>query len=264
MILKKYMPISIFRRIRGLSLQLMALSLFSCNKTANINANNSFVALFHVAYGVGDLNMTFNQKPLFTTPIPFGQHTGDTTGNPYNTTTSRISEMNIFLASDSSVNVKGNAAFQQGTHYSVFFFDTLNPTTVSLIILQDNPPVRRDTLTSIRYINFSPDLSLGLRLVYKNDYTIDTFHVVVRDTVNIGPEVFVGNNPTPGSYLFNNLVHIGINQVFAFVDSGNSVKTFPLGNLQFDSTKSYNVYLQGFPDSSSEQNKLKVKSVRVN
>lgn len=264
MILKKCKPVSIFRRIKGLSLQLMALVLFSCNKTANINANKSFVALFHVAYGVGPLSMSFDQHPIFMTPISFGQHTGDTTGNPYDTATSRISEMNIFLASDSSVSVKGNAAFQQGAHYSIFFFDTLNPTTVSLIILQDNPPVRRDTLTSIRYMNFSPDLSLGLRLVYKNDYTIDTFHVAVRDTVNIGPEVFVGNNPSPEAYQFNNLVHIGNNQVFAFIDSGNSIKTFPLGNLQFDSTKSYNVYLQGFPDSSSEQNKLQVKSVRVN
>jgi hypothetical protein len=208
--------------------------------------------------------MSLDGTLLFTAPLAFGQTTGYD-GNPYDTTTSHISEMSIFLAQNSSINVTGNAAFQEGVHYSIFFYDTLNPTAVSLIILQDNPPVRTDTLTTIRYMNFSPDSSFGIRLIYINDYTIhDTIHIAVRDTVNIGPYVFVGNNPNPGAYQFSNRVHIGMNQVFAFVNNGDSTKTFPLDSLQFDSTKSYNVYLQGFPDSISGQNKLQIKSVRVN
>ena len=222
----------------------------------------------HVAYGVGPMSMTIQgeRAPLFTN-LPFGQTTGFP-GNPYDTTTSRISLIDIFLTRDSSLKIQGNAAFQQGARYSIFFFDTLNPTTVSLIILQDSPPVRTDTLTTIRFLNFSPDSSFGIKLIYTRDDTINTIHIAVRDTTNIGPSPFVGKNQNPGAYPFNQTVHIGMNQVFAFVDSASPNKDssnfYRLGNIQFDSTKSYNVYLQGFPDSTSEQTRVQIKSMRVN
>ena len=43
MILSKFSSVSLAARLKTISLQLIALSLFSCNKTANINANKSFV-----------------------------------------------------------------------------------------------------------------------------------------------------------------------------------------------------------------------------
>jgi hypothetical protein len=128
MIFNKFGPLSLCNKLKALSFQLLALSLFSCNKSANINAT-----------GVD--------------------------GNPYDTTISRISDMNIFLAQDTSMSIHGNAAFQQGSHYSVFFFDTLDSRSITLIILQDNPPVRYDTLTTIRFMNFSPGSSIGLKLI---------------------------------------------------------------------------------------------------
>jgi hypothetical protein len=269
MILNKFSTGSLSHRLKALSLQLLAFSLFSCNKTANINANKAFAGLTHVAYGVGPLGLTIDGTPLFTTPLAFGLTTG-MDGNPYDTTVSRISEMNIFLAQDTSMNVKGNTAFQQGSHYSIFFFDTLDPRSVSLIILQDNPPVRYDTFTNIRFMNFSPASSIGIKFIYTNDYFInDTFLISVRDTVNTAFSPFVGYNPNPAFYMFSTPVHIGTNQVFAFIDSINPNKDssnyIRLDNLQFDSTRNYNVYLQGFLDSAnSPQNKLQIKSVRLN
>ncbi len=167
------------------------------------------------------------------------------------------------------MSIHGNAAFQQGSHYSIFFFDTLDSGSLTLIILQDNPPVYYDTITSFRYMNFSPGSSIGLKLIYTKDYSIDTFNISVRDTIIVGLSPFVGYNPNPAYYTFSQYVHIGMNQVFAFWDSANptsdSSNFLKLDSLQFDSTKSYNIYLQGFLDSSSSpQNKLQIKSVRVN
>ncbi|HTD39429.1 MAG TPA: hypothetical protein VK671_02325 [Mucilaginibacter sp.] len=275
MIFNKFRPISFCNKLKAFSFQLLALSLFSCNKSANINANKSFVGLTHVAYGVGPVSMTIDGTLLYSNPLAFGLTTG-VDGNPYDTTISRISDMNIFLAQDTSMNIHGNAAFQQGGHYSIFFFDTLNSNSTTLIILQDNPPVRYDTFTTIRFMNFSPGSYIGLKLIYKNDYLIDTFHISVRDTIITGITPFIGYNPNPGLYTFSQLVHIGTNQIFAFTDSSNpridslnpsldSTNFIRLDSLQFDSTKSYNVYLQGFLDSpNSQQNKLMIKSVRVN
>jgi hypothetical protein len=276
MIFNKFRLISFCNEIKALSFQLLALSLFSCNKSANINSNKSYVALTHVAYGVGPLSLTLDGIPLFSNPLAFGLTTG-IDGNPYDTTISRISYMNIFLSQDTSLSIKGNAAFQQGNHYSIFFFDTLNPGSVSLIIFQDNPPVIYDTFTTIRFMNFSPGSFIGIKLIYTKDFFInDTIPISVRDTIIVGPSSFIGYDQNPAHYTFNQYVHIGMNQVFAFWDSANptidslnpaldSANFLRLDSLQFDSTKSYNVYLQGFLDSSnSQQNKLQIKSVRVN
>jgi hypothetical protein len=276
MIFNKFGPLSFCNKLKALSFQLLALSLFSCNKSANINANKSFVGLTHVAYGVGPISLTINGTLLFSNPLAFGLTTG-VDGNPYDTTVSRISDMNIFLAQDTSMSIHGNTAFQQGSHYSIFFYDTLDHNSVTLIILQDNPPIRYDTITTFRFLNFSPGSSIGLKLIYTKDYFInDTILVKVRDTTIVGFSPFVAYNPNPAIYTFNQIVHIGMNQVFAFTDSSNpridstnpsldSANFIRLDSLQFDSTKSYNVYLQGFLDSpSSQQNKLQIKSVRVN
>jgi hypothetical protein len=269
MIMNKSIPGSLSSKVKALGIQLLALSLFSCNKSANINANKSFAALTHVAYGVGPLGLTIDGTPLFSTPLAFGLTTG-VDGNPYDTTVSRVNEMNIFLAQDTSVNVKGNAAFQQNSRYSIFFFDSLDARSVSLIIFQDNPPIRNDTLTTIRFINFSPGTSFGLKFIYTKDYKIsDSFTIFIRDTIITALSPFVGYNPNPALYTFNQLVHIGTNQIFAFTDSSNpasdSSNFIRLDSLQFDSTKSYNVYLQGFPHSDTSQpNKFQIKSVRLN
>jgi hypothetical protein len=269
MIFNKFRPISFCNKLKAFSFQLLALSLFSCNKSANINANKAFVGLTHVAYGFGPVSLTIDGALLFTNPLAFGLTTG-VPGNPYDTTVSRVSDMNIFLAQDTSMSIHGNAAFQQGYHYSIFFYDTLDHNSVTLIILQDNPPVYYDTVTSFRFMNFSPGTSIGLKLIYTKDYYInDTVLVSVRDTNIVGLSPFVAYNPNPGFYSFSWTVHNGMNQVFAFWDSANptsdSSNYLKLDSLQFDSTKSYNVYLQGFLDSpNSQQNKLQIKSERVN
>ena len=250
MILNKFRPRSLFHLFKALSLQFLAISLFSCAKTANSNANKSFVALTHVAYGVGPLNLVLDGDSLLPAPVPFGNTSG-TPGFPYDTTTSRIDDMQLVQGSD--ILLQGNSAFQQGVHYSIFAYDTLNKNTINLIIFQDNPTFRTDTFTYIRYLNFSPgSKALGLYLTNSKDTLLQ-----------FGPRLYVGNNKNPSAYGFTQ-VHIGYYGVRAYMDSINSAQSWPVDSLRIDTTKNYNVYLQGFVDSASGINKLHLKSVQLN
>ena len=266
MILSKISTVSLAARLKTISLQLIALSLFSCNKTSNINANKSFVGLTHLAYNVPAIKLTLNGKDLFPDSLSFGNGTGYP-GNPYDTTISQVSLMNILLAQDSSVIISGNAAFRQGAQYSIFFFDTLAATSaaVSLIILQDNPTIRTDTFTNYRYMNFSPgDTIWGLKLINnRNDIPY------AADTVEIPPSVFVGLNNDPSEYPFS-LIRSGNYKVFAFRDSSNPApdrSNFDsLGNFQIDSLVNYYIYLQGFYGDTSalSPNKFQLKLKALN
>ncbi len=266
MILSKFSTVSLTARLKTISLQLIALSLFSCNKTSNINSNKSFVGLTHLAYNVPAIRMTLNGKYLFPDSLSFGNGSGTST-YPYDTTVSQVSEMNIFLAQDTTQNVAGNAAFRQGAQYSIFFFDSLTAIgpAVSLIILQDNPTIRTDTFTNYRYMNFSPgDTIWGLKLINnRNDIPY------AADTVVIPASVFVGLNNNPAEYPFST-IRSGNYKVFAYRDSTNpapdSSNFNALGNIQIDSLVNYYIYLQGFYGDTSSQspNKFQLKWKQLN
>jgi hypothetical protein len=266
MIFNKFQLFADHFKPKALSIRLLAfclISFFSCNKTSNINGNKSFVALTHLAYGVGAIQLSLNGKPVFPDSLSFGKTTGYD-GNPYDTTISQISLMKIYLAGDTSVNVSGNAAFRQGGQYSIFFFDSLDYRSVSLIILQDNPTIRTDTFTYYRYMNFSPgDTLWGLKLINNrkdNPYA--------ADTVVIQPSLFVGFNNIPSAYPINNQIRSGNYKVFAFRDSSNPApdrSNFDsLGNFQIDSMVNYNIYLQGFYGDTSTANKFQLQCKALN
>jgi hypothetical protein len=126
-----------------------------------------------------------------------------------------------------------------------------------------------------------PSSLIGIKVVYPRD-TTGFIKANAGDSVNVGfsPSYyayFVGDNPNPASYGFAT-VHIGINNIYAFIDSANpridtvnpindSANFKYLGQLQFDSTINYNVYLQGFLDSLQGENLLKniqLKSSTIN
>ena len=264
MILNKISSISLTNRLKTISLQLIALSLFSCNKTSNINANKSLVALTHLAYNLDAIGLTFNGKPLFLDSLAFGNTTG-IIGNPYDTTISQVSEMNILLAQDGTSIVTGNAAFRQGARYSIFFYDTVavNSLAVSLIILQDNPATRTDTFTNYRYMNFSPgDTIWGLKLI-NNRKDIP----YAADTVVIAAREFVGLNNIPSEYPFA-LIRSGNYNVFAFRDSSNPAPDrsnfVSLGNFQIDSLVNYYIYLRGFYGDTTSPNKFQLNVQALN
>ncbi len=262
MILYKFRPFSFSSKLKAVSFQLLALSLFSCNKSANVNANKAFIGITHVAYGLGPVKITLNGIPLFSVPDSFGKTSGDP-GNPYNPTTSRISEMQLLLAQDSSILLQGNSAFQQGGHYSLFVYDTLDKNSVNLIIFQDNQIIRTDTFTYIRYINFSPGDSIwGLKLINnRKDFPY------YADTIQISPRLFVGFSINPTTYSFTQ-IRSGNYNVFAFRDSSNpapdSSNFIHMGPLQIDSLVNYNVYLQGFYGLDSGINQFQLKYFPLN
>ena len=267
MILNKFSILFLSRKVRAFSIQLLAISLFSCNKTANINANKAFVGLTHVAYGVGPLMLNLNGTPLFSIPDSFGRTSG-MPGNPYDTTTSRITDMQIIQGSE--ILLQGNSAFQQNGRYSIFVYDSLDQHSFSLIIFQDNASIRTDTITNIRFLNFSPGpVAWGIKLINtRKDLP------VLADTIPIGPSLFVGYDINPSDYRFVQ-VRIGKYDVFAFRDSSNPRKDsvnpgldssnfFHLGPLEIDSTVNYNIYLQGFYGDSTLANKFQMKSIPLN
>ena len=256
MILNKFSIVSLSGRLKTLSLQLIALSLFSCNKTSNISANKAFVSFTHVAYQVGPLTLRINDSDVFTA-IPYDS----ATGHPYASVTSQVSNTSIFENSDSFLS--GFSSFRQGAHYSIYIYDTLDARSKSMIILQDNPPLNSDTTVSVRYMNFTPSSSqIGLLLV-------NTRHGVVpvaSDTMVISPEYFVGTDINPAAYTFRPLL-AGNYNVIAFTDSTrpapDSSNFRQMGNWTFSITSNYNFLLMGFGNDTA-QYKLQFKPVALN
>jgi hypothetical protein len=260
MILNKFSSVSLSGRLKILSLQLIALSLFSCNKTANISANKAFVSFTHVAYQVGPLTLRINDSNVFTA-IPYDS----ATGHPYASVTSQVSNTSILESSDTFLT--GFSSFRQGAHYSIYAYDTVAAGTLeaslkSMIILQDNPPLNSDTTISIRYMNFTPSSSIGLLL-------INTRHAipVSYDTVVISIEDFVGANINPSAYIFQPIL-AGNYNVISFIDSarpapdGSNFRQ--MGNWTFNITSNYNFLLMGFGNLDSGQYKLQFKPVALN
>jgi Domain of unknown function (DUF4397) len=256
MILNKFSRVSLASRLKTISLQLIALSLFSCNKTANINANKAFVSFTHVAYNVDSLTLKINGTTVFS-GIPYDS----ATGHPYATVTSQISNTTILENSDSFLT--GFSSFRQGAYYSIYIYDTLDMNTKSMIILQDNPPLNSDTTISVRYMNFAPSSLIGLLLVNTRHGSIP----VASDTFVISPANFVGVNINPAVYTFQPIL-AGTYNITAFTDSArpapDSSNFRSMGNWTFDITSNYNFLLIGFGNLDSGQYKLHFKPVALN
>jgi hypothetical protein len=260
MILNKFNSAALTARLKTISLQLIALSIFSCNKTANISANKAFVSFTHVAYQVGPLTLRINDVDVFTA-IPYDS----ATGHPYATVTSQVSNTSILESSDTFLT--GFSSFRQGAHYSIYVYDTVEAGTLaasakSMIILQDNPPLNSDTQISIRYLNFTPSSTIGLILINtRQDIPF------AGDTVVISPEVFIGANINPSAYVFQPIL-AGNYNVIAFTDSArpapDSTNFRKMGNWTFNITSNYNFNLMGFGNLDSGQYKFQFKPVPLN
>lgn len=256
MILNKFSSVSLAARLKTISLQLIVLSAFSCNKTANINANKAFVSFTHVAYQVDPLTLIINDDTLFKA-IPYDS----ATGAPYASVTSQVSNTSILENND--IFLSGFSSFRQGAHYSIYIYDTLDAGTKSMIILQDNPPLNSDTTVSIRYMNFTPSSSMGLLLVNTRHGSNPNAY----DSIVISPEIFVGFNINPAAYTFRPLL-AGNYDVTAFTDSarpapdGSNLRK--MGNWTFNIISNYNFNLMGFVNDTAGQYKLQFKPVALN
>jgi hypothetical protein len=256
MILNKFSSVSLSGRLKVLTLQLMSLSLFSCNKTANISANKAFVSFTHVAYGVGPLTLKINNSIVFSM-VPYDS----ATGHPYDTVTSQISNTSILENNNDSF-LSGFSSFRQGAYYSIYIYDTLDRNTKSMLILQDNPPLNTDSTVSIRYLNFTPSSLIGLLLINKRQDI-----PFAGDTIVISPANFVGVNPNPAAYTFRPIL-AGTYDVTAFTDSArpapDSSNFRKMGSWTFDIISNYNFIMMGFGNLDSGQYKLQFKPVALN
>jgi hypothetical protein len=256
MILNRFSNMHAPGRLMVLSFQLLAFSLFSCNKTSNVSANKAFVSFTHVAYNVDSLTLRIDGNTVFSS-IPFDS----ATGHPYATVTSKISNASIFENSDSFLT--GFSSFRQGAYYSIYIYDTLDAKSKSMIILQDNPPLNSDTTISVRYMNFTPSSLIGLLLVNTRHGSLPTG----SDTFVISPAYFVGENINPAVYTFQTLL-AGNYDVTAFTDSArpnpDNSNFRSMGNWSFSITSNYNFLLIGFGNLDSGQYRFQFKPVALN
>lgn len=245
MILNKFKRVPLAARLKTISLQVIALSLFSCNKTANINANKAFVSFTHVAYQVDPLTLIISGDTVFK-DIPYDS----ATGHPYATVTSRVSNTDITENNDSFLS--GFLSLRQGAYYSIYVYDTLDSHTKSMIILQDNPPLNSDTTVSVRYMNFTPSTNIGLLL-------INTRHGInpnAYDSIVISQKGFVGTgtNTNPASYIFQPVLAGNFN-ITAMADSARPAPDSSnfrfMGNYTLDISSNYNFNLMGFGNADS-------------
>jgi hypothetical protein len=254
MILNKFSNVSLAGRLKTISLRLIALSLFACNKTANISSNKAFVSFTHVAYNVGPLTLRINDITVFS-EIPYDS----ATGHPYATVTSQISNTSIIENNDSFLS--GFSSFRQGAYYSIYIYDTLDGSSKNMIILQDNPPLNTDSTVSIRYMNFAPSSLFGILLINKRQDI-----PFAGDTITISPAPFVGLNINPAAYTFRPIL-AGTYDIFAFTDSTRAAPDSSnirfMGNFPISITSNYNFNLMGFANDTGLY-QLKFKPVALN
>jgi hypothetical protein len=214
----------------------------ACSKSAGVRENTAFVAITQTVPGISPLDiLSDGTSVLGGSLLGYGQTTG-TAGNPYVQATAGVRLMKI-IAGTQTLN-QGNTAFQQGYHYSLFVYDSLQNDSVKLFILQDNQAARTDTFTYVRFINFSPGTYLNLVLTNQ------------QDTIVTGFLPYAGNKQNTNFYPYRT-VHIGYYGVRAFVDTLYS-NSFALDSFQIDFTKIYTGYLEGKGDS------IRLKSIQYN
>jgi hypothetical protein len=219
----------------------------SCNKSSGVNKNKAFVTICHVAPGFSGLDVFYNRTSILgDTGLDYNEISG-TPDNPYVEATAGVRLLQIAQGGDTVL--QGNTALQLGLHYSIFLYDTLRNDSLKMFILQDNLQPYRDTMTYVRFINFSPDSALNLVLASN------------RDTIQTGFREFAGNRLKTSFYTYK-LMHIGLYEARAWRDTV-AAHSIPLGNIQIDSLKNYSLFLQGYADSSGEYG-LRLKSVRQN
>jgi hypothetical protein len=239
----------IFRKISRLAFYVFPIFLLnsSCNKSSGVNKNKAFVTVAHVAPGFSNLDVLYNGASILgDTGLDYNEISG-TPENPYVEATAGVRLLQITGISDTIL--QGNTAFQQGLHYSVFLYDTLKNDSLKMFILQDNLQLYRDTITYVRFMNFSPGPALNVVLAGK------------YDTIATGFQEFAGNRLKTSFYTYK-LMPIGLYEARAWRDTV-AAHSISLGNIQIDSLKNYSLFLQGYADSSGEYG-LKLKSIRQN
>jgi hypothetical protein len=219
----------------------------SCNKSSGVNENKAYVAISHVAPGFSGLNVLYNGISILgDNGLAYGQTSQSGTG-PYVEATAGVRMLQV--TDNGGTVLQGNTAFLQGQHYSVFLYDTLKNDSLKMFILQDNLQAYRDTLTYVRFINFSP--GPGLNLVLSNQ----------RNTVVTGFREFAGNNLKASNYTYQ-LIPIGVYEASAWRDD-TLAHSIPLGSVQIESLKNYTLFLQGYADSAGVYG-LKLGSIQHN
>jgi len=223
--------------IKGILLVFIA-SIWGCDKGINSGSNKANLSVIHVAPGALPVDILYNGVKINSTgQIGFTQSTGSP-GNPYLPV---VAGIHLFQATPDGINyyVNGNTSLQLNQYYSVFLYDTLVSGKTRALILSDYLSVPPDTMSSIRFLNLSPN----------NDtlnYVMTSLHDGVLDTMVLGYIPFVGPNPNPAVHSSFQSIASGA-YCFGVATDTNSVifSIRPIDSLYFSGGKIYSIYTTG-------------------
>ncbi|MBS1599223.1 MAG: DUF4397 domain-containing protein [Bacteroidetes bacterium] len=220
----------------------------ACNKNIDAGSNKAYLAVTNISPDAGAVNIFFEGDPLNTSAIAYDSTTG-VDGNPYLTAIAGIHNFKIAsstAASTDSPYVNGNIALQRTHYYSLFAYDSVanNNKTLKTLILQDVLNTPRDTLSSIRFLNFC-DTSLYVVLTNATDTAVIPTRNVLSNSV---PSSFTFSTIKSNSYQFQ-LV--------------KDATVFTLDSLSVTGGKIYNLYITG-STTSPVSNPLGWRSIRLN
>jgi hypothetical protein len=200
----------------------------SCNKNIDTGANKAYLAVTNISPDAQPLDIFFEGDQLNSSgQLPYDSTTG-VPGDPYLVAVAGVH--NFKLSSGTVSYVDGNIAMQRDHYYSLFAYDSVanNNNTLKTLILQDVLTAPNDTLSSIRFLNF----------------TDTAFYVVLENETDTVPALLIRNvvaNSSPSSFTFSTIKSGTYN--FSIVK--NPTMVFDLGTLSVDGTKIYTVYIQG-------------------
>lgn len=197
----------------------------ACNKNIDAGANKAYLAVTNISPDVQPFDVFLEGEKLNTSAVVYDSTTG-VDGNPYLVAIAGIH--NFKLSYDTHAYVDGNIAMQRDHYYSLFAYDsvTTNSNSLTTLILQDVLNTPNDTLSSIRFLNFT-DTTVYVTMTNAEDTTV----LLVRNIVS---------NSSPGSINFST-VKAGDYHLVITKDTIN----FDLDSISAAGTKIYTVYIKG-------------------
>jgi hypothetical protein len=218
---------------------LLAYAGSSCSKNANAAGNKSYLGVTNAVPGSPSMDVIFAGTKLNTSgPIAFPNSTGSP-GKPYDTAIAGVHPV-MFVSGDTTF-LSGHVNLGLAQYYSLFLYGSYLPDSpLRAVILKDIlgvPPA--DTLSSMRYLNFSQDTTL-FELLFTN--SVDTFSFPFT--------AWVGPNPNPSSLsMFNTNYTRYLNYYpggsYGIIAIRDSVHYQSLDSVMILPGKSYTLYATG-------------------
>jgi hypothetical protein len=199
----------------------------SCLKNKDNTANGPKSQVAVTNFVVNDsINILYDNTAVTKAPLAFG-------GGLATTTSGYVSFAaglhNFKVSSGTTFSSDNTIAFQAGSNYSLFFYDTLQNSKLKSLLLKDDLSTV-NTIANLRFLQFIPE-SDSLTISFKKDTTYILSDAYVGKKTNPESAFGFSYSLTPGSYQVN------------LVRNGNSI--FRIDSLLLQAGKFYSFIARG-------------------